>query len=808
MGYIYFMTWGLGIAGILAGFIIQPRSQAPGAFAGGFLMLLIAGVWTYVDITNSKKRAKEAKEKKLNEQEKEVTEQKKLAFTTGLEKYHALDIKEEKEYHEGIAAMRQLGMLMQQSVYQEKEKDWAVLGGIADGIAGPLAGAVTAINAIQENERIKADNQARKEWGAKQNAFYNEMALNASLKAPCAMSTSMLKQKYAAVFSWSPLTLFNLLNIETKKIEPDSITNAVTVTVAWRAKDRTICIDGAIRSKIYTDKNECVGCAFIILPKTGTFAGKGIISGICIPRKVSETYTVKYEPVDLWELTSVDNLEYEREENLTMEEHKKIVDKIETDYEKEFSNILIEVDSEKESTQSKATKKHILKKKVLIGVASVLLISALSVILVIVNIIIPSHKYETASELMEQKKYEEARVVFKKIENYSDSKKKIEDCTHYIDGYKEAQKLYESKSYSEAESKFTDLDGYRDSQEKIVECKYFGALETMNNGEYEAAQDILESVKDYKDAAEKIEECHYYNGIRLFEDVNYEDALNEFEQAGTFKDAKQKLKECQSIIDKRINLANAEIGEEVSIGKYEQDNNSENGKEVITWTVLDKKDNKILLLSNYALEKVRFNEKENNITWEYCSLRKWLNSEFIEDAFDNIEKSYIQQTSLTSNTFHGKVKFSADTMDRVFVLDMEEVQSYLDVLKKHNVDYTDYVKNKFNQEYPEESEAYKDSNTWLRDTDNNLSVVTLSSDSEYFKREMVNSDKCCVRPAIWVEIDENYANKEESNDKKVKCDSCGKYVDHLITKQDAAGVTYSWCFDCWASYDSIIGIDY
>lgn len=41
--------------------------------------------------------------------------------------------------------------------------------------------------------------------------------------------------------------------------------------------------------------------------------------------------------------------------------------------------------------------------------------------------------------------------------------------------------------------------------------------------------------------------------------------------------------------------------------------------------------------------------------------------------------------------------------------------------------------------------------------------------------------------------------------KKEICGSCEKYVDKLITKQDAAGESRTWCADCWESYDDLMG---
>ena len=39
------------------------------------------------------------------------------------------------------------------------------------------------------------------------------------------------------------------------------------------------------------------------------------------------------------------------------------------------------------------------------------------------------------------------------------------------------------------------------------------------------------------------------------------------------------------------------VGDKIQLGTYEQDDNNSNGKEPITWTILDKKGGKVLLLS-------------------------------------------------------------------------------------------------------------------------------------------------------------------------------------------------------------------
>lgn len=36
------------------------------------------------------------------------------------------------------------------------------------------------------------------------------------------------------------------------------------------------------------------------------------------------------------------------------------------------------------------------------------------------------------------------------------------------------------------------------------------------------------------------------------------------------------------------------------------------------------------------------------------------------------------------------------------------------------------------------------------------------------------------------------------------CTSCEKYVEELITKEDKAGESRSWCTDCWDEYEQLM----
>lgn len=48
------------------------------------------------------------------------------------------------------------------------------------------------------------------------------------------------------------------------------------------------------------------------------------------------------------------------------------------------------------------------------------------------------------------------------------------------------------------------------------------------------------------------------------------------------------------------------------------------------------------------------------------------------------------------------------------------------------------------------------------------------------------------------------SGSSKESDKKT-CPSCGKKVDKLVTKKDAAGESRTWCSQCWKDYDAIMG---
>ena len=135
-----------------------------------------------------------------------------------------------------------------------------------------------------------------------------------------------------------------------------------------------------------------------------------------------------------------------------------------------------------------------------------------------------------------------------------------------------------------------------------------------------------------------------------------------------------------SIIDRlsgKTTIKNAKVGDIIAFGHYEQDNDFRNGMEDLEWVVLDVEDGKALLITKYVIDKIRYNEEYEEVTWETCSLRQWLNEVFYNNAFSSKEQSFILKTNLENeDILHGGTEGGNDTADKVFCLSVSEILHY------------------------------------------------------------------------------------------------------------------------------------
>ncbi|MCH5251871.1 MAG: hypothetical protein J1F22_02755 [Lachnospiraceae bacterium] len=157
---------------------------------------------------------------------------------------------------------------------------------------------------------------------------------------------------------------------------------------------------------------------------------------------------------------------------------------------------------------------------------------------------------------------------------------------------------------------------------------------------------------DYKDSEEKGKQAAYDYALSLEEKGNYIEAAAEFGKLAPkgYADSEQKEAAIEQVL-----FSEAELGKPVTFGKYQ-------------WLVLENREDTVLLAKAAAIEDLAYHDKAEKTKWETCSLRRYLNEEFLQETFTAKEQELIQTKS--------------STQDKLFILDKSEVEEYQDILKE------------------------------------------------------------------------------------------------------------------------------
>ena len=134
-----------------------------------------------------------------------------------------------------------------------------------------------------------------------------------------------------------------------------------------------------------------------------------------------------------------------------------------------------------------------------------------------------------------------------------------------------------------------------------------------------------------------------------------------------------------------VSAAGLSVGDIIPFGTYPQTKEGTD-QTPIEWIVLDydETNHKALLLSKYGLDTVvYYNKAWAEITWEQCTLRTWLNGEFLENAFSMAEQSAILITNVDNGPDQGYKGWNTNggnnTQDQIFLLSYAEANRYLGV---------------------------------------------------------------------------------------------------------------------------------
>lgn len=221
--------------------------------------------------------------------------------------------------------------------------------------------------------------------------------------------------------------------------------------------------------------------------------------------------------------------------------------------------------------------------------------------------------------------------------------------------------------------------------------------------------------------------------------------------------------ESKSIIAKAA-LMKPKAGDYITFGTYPQ-TIAGNDSTPIEWLVLEVEDNKALLLSRYGLDAKPYNTKKTSVTWETCTLRMWLNSDFYQKAFSVLEREAIYTTIVDNSRNQGYSGWNTsggnNTQDKIFLLSYGEAKKYLDVIW---VDNNNMKSRMALTPYAVQQGAYVSDNIktfdghaagrwWLRSPGSSQSRAANVIPGGYLYHYYVSISSGSVRPALWVNLE-------------------------------------------------------
>ena len=265
--------------------------------------------------------------------------------------------------------------------------------------------------------------------------------------------------------------------------------------------------------------------------------------------------------------------------------------------------------------------------------------------------------------------YLKAAEMFKEVGDYQDAPELEKKCRELAEQTREDEKEYSyqlamtqqedaksAKGYGKAAKMFQSISDYKDSEKKNQEClSVMKKLKRKKKRKNTAVLSILLAIA----AA-----AAFY-----FMSPNWENLKNRLlkktENSST----------ANTTGSGEVSLEKAAAGDRVSFGSH-------------VWYVLERDETrtKMIMFQAEKFEEFRhtpYHKKQEDVTWETCDLRKWLNSEFLESDFTQEEREKILTVEVknAANSVYG-TSGGKDTKDKVFLLSTDEVVEYNEILKQ------------------------------------------------------------------------------------------------------------------------------
>ncbi|MBQ1554061.1 MAG: hypothetical protein IIZ68_01250, partial [Clostridia bacterium] len=197
------------------------------------------------------------------------------------------------------------------------------------------------------------------------------------------------------------------------------------------------------------------------------------------------------------------------------------------------------------------------------------------------------------------------------------------------------------------------------------------------------------------------------------------------------------------------------VGDRRSFVQYPQGANGE--VQPLVWRVLAVENGRALLITEKLIDCVKYHTKRTDVTWETCTLRQWMNRDFIHKAFSSSEQTQIATvTNQNPNNPEYGTKGGKVTKDKVFALSIDEAKKYFRDDDDRMAAPTGYAKKQgcyVSVKYSL-STGEKTGWWWLRSPGNyGVSAAGVLVDGSIDQHgSYVNFIKVAVRPAFWLNL--------------------------------------------------------
>jgi hypothetical protein len=182
------------------------------------------------------------------------------------------------------------------------------------------------------------------------------------------------------------------------------------------------------------------------------------------------------------------------------------------------------------------------------------------------------------------------------------------------------------------------------------------------------------------------------------------------------------------------------------------------------WRVLYVQNDRALIITDNIIDKRPYNNEDIGVTWETCTLRQYLNNDFYNQFIESCQERIIETTIKNLDNLWFGTAGGNDTLDKIFLLSLEEVDEYFGNSKDYinkNIKFwdkdgcaaVDWMSNKHNRK---RVANYNNKPDWwsLRTSGfRNYCATYVNGDGSIsVDGFVVNYPHFGVRPTLWLKI--------------------------------------------------------